>query len=164
MRCEIAASLLHRPQLVLLDEPTIGLDVVARTRIRELLVRLNEREGVTVFLTSHDAGDIEQVCSRVLLIDEGRVVLDTSLERLQREHLREKTVEAVIEEESVTVGLPGVQQLPADKHRLALRVDTALVSVERVLHEVVRRCRVLDITVANPPLERVLATLYGGSS
>jgi ABC-2 type transport system ATP-binding protein len=164
MRCEIAASLLHRPQLVLLDEPTIGLDVVARARIRELLVRLNEHEGVTVFLTSHDAGDIEHVCSRVLLIDGGQVVLDTTLERLQREHLREKTVEAVIEEESVDIDLEGVEQVPAQAHALSLRVDTSATSVERVLHEIVGRCRVLDITVSDPPLERVLAALYGGAT
>jgi ABC-2 type transport system ATP-binding protein len=163
MRCEIAASLIHRPEAIFLDEPTIGLDVVARERIRSLLVRLNEQEHVTVFLTSHDAGDIEHVCERVLLINDGRLLLDTSVDRLKREHLREKLVEAVIEETSLVLGLDGAEDLPAEPHRVAIRVDAARVPVERVIAEIVRRVSVRDITVSSPSLERVIATLYQGA-
>ena len=164
MRCELAASLLHRPEIVFLDEPTIGLDVVARARIRDLLVHLNEHENVTVFLTSHDAGDIEHVCDRVLLIDDGLVVLDTGVEQLKRDHIREKRIEAVIEEETVTLAMDGVEPLPSDKHRVVLRVDAHRTPVDRVVAELVKRATVLDITVANPPLERIIAGLYGRSS
>jgi ABC-2 type transport system ATP-binding protein len=80
MRAEIAASLLHRPRLLLLDEPTIGVDVIARQQLRELVCQWNREEGVTVFLTSHDTGDIESVADRVIVINHGRVVLDDSLE------------------------------------------------------------------------------------
>lgn len=163
MRCEIVGSLLHAPELILLDEPTIGLDVVARARIRELLVHLAERERVTVFLTSHDTGDIEHVCQRAVLIDEGRLVLDTSVEALKRDHLREKRVEAVLEEAAATVALPGVEALPSESHRAVLRVDTTRQSVDRVIAELSRSARILDLTVSDPPLERVLARLYGGS-
>ena len=79
MRAEIAASLLHRPQLLLLDEPTIGVDVIARQNLRDLVCEWNREEGVTVFLTSHDTGDIESVADRVIVINHGRVVLDDSL-------------------------------------------------------------------------------------
>jgi len=164
MRCEIAASLIHRPEAIFLDEPTIGLDVVARERIRSLLVRLNEQERVTVFLTSHDAGDIEHVCERVLLINDGRLLLDTSVDRLKREHLREKLVEAVIEEPSLVLGLDGAEDLPSEPHHVAIRVDAGRVPVERVIAEIVRRASVRDITVSNPSLERVIATLYQGAS
>lgn len=80
MKAEIAASLLHKPRLLLLDEPTIGIDVVARQRLRELICQWNREEGLTVFLTSHDTGDIESVASRVVVINHGQVVLDSSVE------------------------------------------------------------------------------------
>ncbi|MFN7971397.1 MAG: ATP-binding cassette domain-containing protein [Acidobacteriota bacterium] len=160
MRCELAASLLHEPDIVFLDEPTIGLDVVARMKIRDLLCHMNETEGVTVFLTSHDAGDIEQVCDRVLLINDGSVLLDTSVERLKSEHLAEKRVEAIIDEPTVDIALPGVRSLPTEPHRLALRVDTSLTPVDRVIAKIAEAARVKDITVSNPPLEAVIASLY----
>jgi ABC-2 type transport system ATP-binding protein len=169
MRCELAAALLHRPDAIFLDEPTIGLDVVARERIRELLVRLNEHEGVTVFLTSHDTGDIEHVCDRVLLINDGRVLVDTSLERLKREHLREKLVEAVLEHPAgdVVFDFAGAVSLPSephDSHRLRLRVDSSLTPIDVVVSEIVRRTRVRDLTVSDPSLDRVIATLYAETS
>lgn len=160
MRCEVAASLLHRPEVVFLDEPTIGLDVVARTRIRELLSRLNEQEGVTLFLTSHDAGDIEEICDRVLLIDRGSVVLDTSVRQLQVEHFRVRRVEAVIDEAHVDLAMPGVEVLPSGAHRVALRVDVDVTPVDRVVRELVVRARVRDLTIAPPKLETVIASLY----
>lgn len=166
MRCELAASLLHRPEIVFLDEPTIGLDVVARGRIRELLVRLNEQDGVTVFLTSHDAGDIESTCNRVILIDHGRVMLDTSVVDLKRDHLREKTISALLEEERIDINMPGVEVLSSGEHRIELRVDTRVSAVEAVLAAIVSKARVRDITVSDPSLERVIASTYegGGSS
>ena len=89
MRAEIAASLLHRPQLLLLDEPTIGVDVIARQNLRDLVCEWNREEGVTVFLTSHDTGDIESVADRVIVINHGRVVLDDSLSSVSENTLIE---------------------------------------------------------------------------
>ncbi len=89
MRAEIAASLLHRPQLLLLDEPTIGVDVIARQNLRDLVCQWNREEGVTVFLTSHDTGDIESVADRVIVINHGRVVLDDSLSSVSENTLIE---------------------------------------------------------------------------
>ncbi|CAN5432936.1 hypothetical protein BH11CYA1_BH11CYA1_41550 [soil metagenome] len=89
MRAEIAASLLHRPQLLLLDEPTIGVDVIARQNLRDLVCQWNREEGVTVFLTSHDTGDIESVADRVVVINHGRIVLDDSLSSVSENTLIE---------------------------------------------------------------------------
>ena len=164
MRCEVAASLLHRPEVVFLDEPTIGLDVVARARIRDLLVRMSEDEGVTVLLTSHDAGDVESVCDRVILVDDGRIVLDTTVDRLRREHLREKRIEAVIEESSVDVRLPGVRQEPSGPHQVSLCVDTSVTPVDGVILALFHAARVKDVTVSDPSLEDVLKSLYAGGS
>src|SRR5258708_2051030 len=97
MRCELAAALLHKPVIVFLDEPTIGLDVIAKQRIRDLIGQLNAEEGLTVFLTSHDAGDIEQVCKRAIVINHGEIVLDAPMERLKRDYLRVKTVDLLRE-------------------------------------------------------------------
>ncbi len=163
MRCEIAASLLHRPEAVFLDEPTIGLDVVARMRVRDLLLRLNEQDGTTLFLTSHDAGDIEEVCERVLLIDKGRVMLDTSVRQLKTEHLRVKRVDAVLGEAGVELDLPGVETLPAERHHASFRVDTHVTPVDRVVSELVRTASVLDLTISAPRLETVIASLYEGA-
>ena len=90
VRCEIAASLLHRPEIIFLDEPTIGLDVVVKQRIRDLIVRLNREERTTIFLTSHDAGDIEQLCHRVMIINHGALVLDEPIKHLKYQYLNKK--------------------------------------------------------------------------
>ncbi|HSJ52361.1 MAG TPA: ATP-binding cassette domain-containing protein, partial [Anaerolineae bacterium] len=92
MRCEIAASLLHRPQILFLDEPTIGLDVVVKQRIRDLILELNQQERVTVFLTSHDAGDVEALCKRAMVINHGQVIFDGRVSTLKRDYLHVKTI------------------------------------------------------------------------
>ncbi|SHE12466.1 ABC transporter ATPase [Chlamydia abortus] len=92
MRCELAAALLHRPKLVFLDEPTIGLDVIAKQKIREAIREMNRQEGTTVFITSHDAGDVEQLCSRAVVINDGRIILDDPVSVMKREYLTMKRV------------------------------------------------------------------------
>src|SRR6266446_6594539 len=98
MRCELAVALLHKPSVIFLDEPTIGLDVIAKQRVRELIGQLNTGEGVTVFLTSHDAGDIEQVCRRAIVINHGEIILDAPVGKLKRDYLKAKTVDLLLEE------------------------------------------------------------------
>ena len=92
MRCEVAASLLHAPRVLFLDEPTIGLDVTAKATIRELLQRRANEDGTTLLLTSHDTGDIEEVCDRVVIIHRGRILLDTSIDELKRRYIRTRQV------------------------------------------------------------------------
>ena len=96
IRCEVAASLLHDPELLFLDEPTIGLDVVVKQAIRELIIRRNKERGTTVFLTSHDPSDIEQLCRRAVVIDRGSIVMDSSIEKLKKDYSGEKRMEDII--------------------------------------------------------------------
>ncbi len=96
MRCELAAALLHKPSVLFLDEPTIGLDVIAKQRIRELIGHLNTEEGLTVFLTSHDAGDVEQVCRRAIVINHGEIILDAPVAKLKRDYLKAKTASFLV--------------------------------------------------------------------
>lgn len=96
IRCEVAASLLHEPEILFLDEPTIGLDVVVKQAIRELILKRNREHGTTVFLTSHDPTDIEQLCRRAIVIDDGAVVLDTMVETLQNDHIGKRFEDIIV--------------------------------------------------------------------
>ncbi len=185
MRCELAAALLHKPSIVFLDEPTIGLDVIARQRIRDLIGQLNTEEGLTVFLTSHDAGDIEQVCRRAIVINHGEIILDTPVSRLKRDYLKAKTVDLLLEgsaEELLKmdseseqprlsvraplsiheeiVETPGVRVLKAKGHGLKLEVDTAQTPLEPIIAAIMQHSHILDMTIADPPMEEIIAAIY----
>ncbi|MGE5527858.1 MAG: ABC transporter ATP-binding protein [Patescibacteria group bacterium] len=160
MRCEVAAAFLHRPEVVFLDEPTIGLDVVAKASIREMIRRLNREEGVTVFLTSHDPADIEQLCRRVLVINHGRLILDDGVKGIRRDYLGRKILRLRLDRESDPPALPGVEVLKRKGPGLKLSVDTARVTVDDVLRTLMDRAGILDITVTDPPLEAVIAAIY----
>ncbi|MBD2861907.1 ABC transporter ATP-binding protein [Paenibacillus oceani] len=160
MRCEIASALLHRPSVVFLDEPTIGLDVVVKQRIREMLREMNETERMTVFLTSHDSGDIEQLCSRAIVINHGQIVLDDKVSSLKRLYLTRKTIDLVLREEAEPFPYPGVEQLLRSGRRLKLSVDTSRTSIEEVLAQLVGRYRLDDVTIEDPPMEEVISHIY----
>jgi len=160
MRCEIAAALLHCPQVLFLDEPTIGLDVIARQQIRDLISVLNREEGTTVFLTSHDVGDIERLCKRVIIVNHGEVVMDDRLSTLRHRYLRHKIIDLKLAEEAPPPRVPGVEVLKSSSYGLKMRVDTAAVAIEAVVAEIMARYRVADITITDPPMEEIIAAIY----
>jgi ABC-2 type transport system ATP-binding protein len=160
MRCEIAASLLHSPRILFLDEPTIGLDVIAKQQIRALIRDLNRDEGVTVFLTSHDAGDIEHLCKRVVVINHGTVVYDDRVSALRRRYLRRKVVDLRLTEE---IGgfpeMPGVDVLTARGFGVKLEVDTDRRPIADLI-AAVGDLPLADITIEDPPMEEIIAAIY----
>ena len=160
MRAEVAASLLHRPKLLFLDEPTIGLDVIARQELRDLIREWNAQDGLTVFLTSHDAGDIEQVSKRVVVINHGRVVLDDRVSNVRRQYLGEKVLDVRFASEPRPIEIAGVRELKRSGYALKLEVDTGRASIEQVMNEVLRAGSVADISIEDPPLESVIAHIY----
>jgi ABC-2 type transport system ATP-binding protein len=160
MRCELAACLLHQPEILFLDEPTIGLDLLAKQRLRRLLVRLNDTLGTTVFLTSHDVADIEHVAERVIVISAGRIIYDDTVSALRRNLLSTKLIDVRLAEPSGPVQLEGVTVLDAGAEVLRLSVDTRRISVREVLDVLLDRCPVSDISVTDPPLEQAIATMY----
>ncbi len=185
MRCELAAALMHRPSVVFLDEPTIGLDVIAKQRVRDLIGQLNIEEGLTVFLTSHDAGDIEQVCRRAIVINHGEIILDTPVARMKRDYLKVKTVDLLLEEAATTLlkadaesgklqlsiqspstiheemlETEGITVLKAKGHGLKLEIDTALCPLEPIIAAIMQHCHILDMTIADPPMEEIIAKIY----
>jgi ABC-2 type transport system ATP-binding protein len=160
MRCELAASLLHSPRVLFLDEPTIGLDLVAKQRFRELIVRLNEEKGTTVFLTSHEVSDIEQVAKRVVVINHGGIIYDDGVSVMRRSLLRTKLMEVRFDEPPVEIDIDGVEVIKSTEFGYKLSVDTEARSIREVLDELLDRFRVGDISVLDPPLEEVISQIY----
>ncbi len=164
IRAEIVAALLHAPSILLLDEPTIGLDVTAKAALRDHLNALSREEQTMVLLTSHDTGDIERICERVILIDHGRLLLDLPLERLRRDFLKTRTVVLATDEEHPSLELPGVVAVAAEPYRLTLAIDVAVTPIERVVERALARLSLRDIVIENPPLEAVIAAIYRGET
>ena len=171
MRCEIAASLLHRPRILFLDEPTIGLDVVVKQRIRDLILELNQQEGVTIFLTSHDAGDVEVLCKRAMVINHGEVIYDGRVSTLRRDYIRTKTISLKLGEPWRGLNLAdrsggrdgggcGVTVLKHKGYGVKLEVDTTTNPIEDVISCILAQYAVTDITVDNPPMEEIIARIY----
>ena len=161
MRCEVAASLLHRPKLVLLDEPSIGLDVVAKQRLRDAIREMAQLENVGVLLTSHDAGDLEALCKRVIIINHGQIVYEDKVSNLKRKFLTSKLVEVrYAEEVSKTFKVDGTEMIKIGQYGVKLRFDTRTTPVEKVLSHLTDAGSVVDITISDPPLEEVIAKIY----
>ena len=160
MRCELAACLLHDPEILFLDEPTIGLDLVAKQRFRELLVRLNEQQGTTIFLTSHDVADIEHVAKRAIVINHGEVIYDDEVAAMRRTLLATKVVEVGLIAPLAAPTRPGITLLEHTDHIMRLVVDTHVTPIRVVLDDLLDGPAVVDISVVDPPLEQVIAEIY----
>jgi ABC-2 type transport system ATP-binding protein len=162
MRCELAATVLHGPEVLFLDEPTIGLDLIAKQRFREMVVRLNQEHGTTVFLTSHDVADIEHVADRVVVINHGTIIYDDQVGRMRRSLLQTKLLEVRFEEPPGALELNGVQVTSESDTVYGLVVDTRRRSVREVLDELLDSYEIADISVVDPPLEQVISEIYEG--
>lgn len=160
MRCEIVASLLHAPAIVFLDEPTIGLDVSAKATIRDVVREHSERDGQTIVLTSHDTGDMERVCDRVVVIHGGQLLLDEPIGALRQRYLRRKLVTLQTTDVRLSLDLPGVRVLRQRPHRCEFEVDTDRTPVERVITAAIEAGGIRDLTVADPPMDEVVQAIY----
>ena len=160
MRCEIVASLLHKPEVLFLDEPTIGLDVSAKATLRDLIHDASVRDGSTVLLTSHDTGDMERVCDRVIVIHRGGLLLDKPVEALRKDYIRRKVVTLLTAEASIEIALPGVEIVEQAPHRTVLEVDVEKTPVEAVVQAALRASRLRDLTVEDPPMEEIVQAIY----
>jgi ABC-2 type transport system ATP-binding protein len=161
MRCEVAASLLHRPRLLLLDEPSIGLDVVAKQHIRDAIRTMSREEGVGVLLTSHDAGDLEALCHRVIIVNHGQIVYQDKVSNLKRRFLTRKLVEVrYAAEVPPDFHLEGMETLKTGRYGVKLSFDTRHTPADAVLARLSEAGSLVDITISDPPLEEVIARIY----
>ena len=159
IRCEIAASLLYEPDILFLDVPTIGLDVVVKQAIRELILEWNREKGITVFLTSHDPGDVEHICRRAMVIDHGQEVLDQSVEHLKATYLNRKVITVKFLEPRKLSEMNGVK-VEESGVQAVLRVDTRVQPIGVVMQAVTEKGGVADITVNDPPMEEIITTIF----
>jgi ABC-2 type transport system ATP-binding protein len=164
MRAELAATLIHEPKIVYLDEPTIGLDLIVKERIREFIKQQNQTRGTTVILTTHDLGDIEQLCKRVLIIDAGLLIYDGPLSTIKERFGKFRTITFDTLQAVGGFDLPeGAEMLSTDDHKLVLRFDRTLTSASKVASAIMSQLEVADFSLAEPDLSSVVKQIYGGA-
>ena len=162
MRGDLTAALLHDPEILYLDEPTIGLDVVAKARIRDFLIDLNRERGVTILLTTHDMADIERVCSRMLIIDHGHLIYDGGLEALKDRFGGERLIIVDLEDAGPVIQVAGATAVKVDGPRQWLRFRRGETTAAEVVAAVAAQARLRDLTIEEPEIEDIVRRIYLG--
>jgi len=162
MRCDLAASLLHGPEILFLDEPTIGLDAVSKLAVRDFVRTLNRERRVTVILTTHDMDDIEALCSRVIVIGDGKILSDGTLSDLRRQVSGERWLTVDLEEAVDGITEEHTRLIERSGHRLRLAFDPQIVAPAELIGRIASRHAVKDLFVENPPIEAIVARIYQG--
>jgi ABC-2 type transport system ATP-binding protein len=164
MRAELAATLIHEPQIVYLDEPTIGLDLIVKERIREFIKEQNRTRNTTVILTTHDLGDIEEVCQRVIIIDAGKLIYDGPLSTIKDRFgkFREITFETVKPVGSIDLPI-GAEIAAQEERKLSLRFDRTITTASQVAASLMNQIEVADFSLAEPDLSSIVKQIYSGA-
>lgn len=159
IRCEIVASLIHEPKVLFLDEPTIGLDPVVKENIRTLIKRMNKEYKTTIFLTSHDTLDIEKLCKRVIIINNGSIVLDDSMDNLKYHYLNKKILEAKMKEKVNLEDTDGITILKDKGYNIKIEIDTKKKNIADAI-KLLNPDNIIDINISNIPLEDIISAIY----
>ena len=162
MRAEIATSLMHRPKVIFLDEPTIGLDVVSKKNLRDLFLKINKEENVTIFLTSHDTEDNQSICKRCIIINHGDIIIDTTTKELISSYIKNKNIiitpETIFEEFKE---LPkGIEYIEKTKDQITVKVNTEIIGTQKALQELTKLYNIDDVDIQNESLEDVIRGIY----
>ncbi|WP_277714050.1 ABC transporter ATP-binding protein [Paenibacillus mucilaginosus] len=160
MRCEIAASLLHDPKILFLDEPTIGLDAASKIAVRQFIKTINQEKGVTVILTTHDMSDIEALADRILMIGRGRLLYDGTLDELRGRFGTQRTLTADFRTHPEPVEIPGTLRLSWTPERAVYSMDTEHVRIDRVISRLSEEVELLDVSVETKPVDELILRLY----
>jgi ABC-2 type transport system ATP-binding protein len=160
MRGDFAAALLHSPQIVYLDEPTIGLDVVAKQAIREFIARINAERQATIILTTHDLADVERLCRRIILIDRGTLIYDGDIDRIKTEYGRFRTLVVHFSEPIEQPHLDGAQLAAVEDSSARFRFDRNLQRADLLVRQASERYRVEDVSLEEPSLESIIRRIY----
>lgn len=159
MRCEIAASLIHGPNILFLDEPTIGLDAVSKIAVREFIKSLNREKGTTVILTTHDMQDIEALTERILLIGKGRILLDGSLDDLKQRNSKTKKITVSYSKGRFSPS-SGITLLSDKNGRAEFSVDSDVIGVSGAIEALIRNAEITDISVTGTTADELVVSLY----
>ncbi len=159
MRCEIAASLIHNPEILFLDEPTIGLDAVSKQVVREFIKKLNQEKHTTIILTSHDMADITTLAKRIILIGKGKVLYDGSLKKLQNKYETEKYV-SIKTRDLLSIRNKGIKDIRKNKEGYDLVIDTRLITISELLNVISKKITIEDIEIDHEGIDNIIVKLY----
>ena len=162
MRSDIVASLLHSPEIVFFDEPTIGVDIIGKETIRSFIKELNEQDKVTMIFTTHDMQDIEQTCKRIIIIDKGSLMYDGSLQEIRSRYGTSRRLIAEFNEEARVAPIKNVIIEDLKDRKVSFTFDNNVVDVNKLMHEVLEKYSVHDVTVAEPEIESIIQKMYNG--
>ncbi|GAC1300768.1 MAG: ATP-binding cassette domain-containing protein [Vulcanimicrobiaceae bacterium] len=160
MRGDFAAAMLHDPKVVYLDEPTIGLDAIAKEAIRDFIGEINRERGTTVILTTHDLADVERLSRRIILIDEGTVIYDGPLSRLREEYGTHRTLVVNLFEDPGEIAIDGAAVVAREGHSVQLRFDRRTISAEALVRRVTEYYQITDIAIIEPDIETIVRRIY----
>lgn len=161
IRCEMVAALIHKPEILFLDEPTIGLDPVVKENIRKLIKKMNKEYNTTIFLTSHDVGDIEKLCKRVIIINNGKIIMDDSMTNLKYQYLNKKIIEVKMKEKIELKEEDGIKILKDKGNMFKIELDSKKKSVTDVI-KMLEADNIIDINISSIPLEEIITQIYKG--
>ena len=159
MICEIGLIMLHKPEILFLDEPTIGLDIVVKEKVRKAILEIHKKTNTTIFLTSHDLGDIERICKRIIIIDKGRIIKDESIEELKKEYLSEKII-TITYEEDISDKQIEFEVMDQFDNKVILKVDTNKISMAEILEKFMKYGNIIDLEAIPVSLEEVIFDIY----
>ena len=160
MKCELIASLLHGPEILFLDEPTIGLDAVTRIAVREFLTELNRREGVTMILTTHDMDDIEALCSRVLVIGHGKLLFDGGMDALRNTYAPNRLLKIRLGAQMEAGPIEGAESVKQTGLDVVIAFRPEKISAEKMISQAAERMPIADLTVESTDVEQMIADMY----
>lgn len=161
MRCEVVASLIHNPKILFLDEPTIGLDMIAKQKLRDVINKINKEEKTTIFLTSHDIGDIEEVCDRVVVINHGKVIYDGDIKELKKNHIKSKIIKVKFDSVYNDFVLwKWVKILKNTWNYLELEIENTKEILAENLNILTKKYPFEDISITEPDMEDIIKTFY----
>lgn len=160
MRADLCAALLHNPQILFLDEPTIGLDVVVKKQIRDMIKKINEVRKVTVILTTHDMKDVEEICDRIIMINKGQIILDEPIEEMKQEFTGASEITVVTDQHIDKLELKDVEEVFIDGYDVRIKFDPAKISSAEIVTALVKQCNLVNIQVHEPEIEDIIMYLY----
>ncbi len=161
MRCEVVASLIHKPKILFLDEPTIWLDMIAKQKLRDVINKINKEENTTIFLTSHDIGDIEDICDRVIVINYWKVIYDWNIKELKKNHIKTKIIKVKFEETYDKFDfLQDIKVLKNTWNYIELEIPNDKNTLQNTIEILTNKYHFEDITITEPSMEDIIKTFY----
>ena len=160
MKCKIIAALLHNPKLVFLDEPSIGLDVIAKDNLRDFIKDVNKRYKTTFIVTTHDMQDIERLCERIIIINHGEIIYDGLLSMISEEYIKSKIIDVKFEEKFENFEFKGCKILERKDYELKIELDIKKQSIKNIINYLLTNFNVADINIEDPPIEEIIKLIY----